>query len=157
MHRVHDWFEMRMQNKVADDITGEPLAASPGAALLGQRKGPKQAPSPPPLLAARRAAPGPRPDIDDGVIEAWGAASSVPSSALGNMAAPAVIPLAIEREMWMSFAAVRQRRALRFAKIGLAAVRTRHTPRMAFTILLPAFISFPDVLSLSLGSGTWPA
>ena len=62
-----------------------------------------------------------RADVDDGVVEAWGAASTVPSPGLGT---PGIIPLDIERDMWMSFAAVRRRRAVRLAKIGLAAVRS---------------------------------
>ena len=94
---------------------------APGkGSMQGVRKGPQQPASAPPLLGARRPSHGPRPDLDDGVIEAWGAASSLPA---GMGAAPGIIPLDIERDMWMSFAAMRQRRALRLAKIGIAAVR----------------------------------
>ncbi|EIE25406.1 hypothetical protein COCSUDRAFT_61625 [Coccomyxa subellipsoidea C-169] len=62
-----------------------------------------------------------RADSDDGVVEAWGAASSIPPL---EPSGPAMLPLDIEREMWQSFAAVRQRRAIRLFKftLGLAAI-----------------------------------
>ena len=86
------------------------------------RKGAKPPPSVPPLIGmgGARAGGARRADVDDGVVEAWGAASTVPSPGLGM---PGIIPLDIERDMWTSFAAVRRRRAVRLAKIGLAAVR----------------------------------
>ncbi|BDA41990.1 probable protein ACCUMULATION AND REPLICATION OF CHLOROPLASTS 6, chloroplastic [Coccomyxa sp. Obi] len=58
----------------------------------------------------------PAADSDDGVVEAWGAASSIPPL---EPSGPAMLPLDIERDMWQSFAAVRQRRAIRLAKITL--------------------------------------
>lgn len=69
-----------------------------------------------------RAASGRQPaaDSDDGVVEAWGAASSIPP--LNEPSGPAMLPLDIERDMWQSFAAVRQRRAIRLAKITLGLV-----------------------------------
>ena len=72
--------------------------------------------------AGGRAASGrqPAPDSDDGVVEAWGAASSIPP--LNEPSGPAMLPLDIERDMWQSFAAVRQRRAIRLAKITLGLV-----------------------------------
>lgn len=106
-------------NKFALHKTGEAAPSSSRAGPL--RKGTKPPPSVPPLIGmggARRA------DVDDGVVEAWGAASTVPSP---GMSTPGIIPLDIERDMWMSFAAVRRRRAVRLAKIGLSAVRPAKT------------------------------
>lgn len=64
----------------------------------------------PPLLAEVR---------EDGTVEAWGAASSIPAPR--ESVAP-LLPLNIERDMWQSFAHVRQRRAIRTAKILLGLV-----------------------------------
>lgn len=66
-----------------------------------------------------RSAREPRADSDDGVVEAWGAASSIPPL---EPSGPAMLPLDIERDMWQSFAAVRQRRAIRLAKFTLGLV-----------------------------------
>ncbi|KAK9908710.1 hypothetical protein WJX75_001848 [Coccomyxa subellipsoidea] len=84
--------------------TVEPVAAAAGSMRAGVVGG-----------SARE----PRADSDDGVVEAWGAASSIPPL---EPSGPAMLPLDIERDMWQSFAAVRQRRAIRLAKftLGLA-------------------------------------
>jgi hypothetical protein len=58
----------------------------------------------PPLLA----------ETGEGVVEAWGAASSIPAPR--TLVAP-LLQLDIEREMWQSFAHVRRQRAIRTAKI----------------------------------------
>ena len=72
-----------------------------------------------PTLTA--APPSPRAaDSDDGMVEAWGAASDVPPAreAIGA----GIIPLDIEREMWQSFAAVRRQRTLRLIKAAAGLV-----------------------------------
>lgn len=79
-------------------------------------------------------------DSDDGVVEAWGAASSIPPL---EPVGPAMLPLDIEREMWQSFAAVRQRRAIRLAKIVLGLVHAL-TPACLSTLSLS-----PPVVSCS--------
>ena len=76
-----------------------------------------------PTLTASPPTPGP--DSDDGKVEAWGAASNVPP--LRDSIGVGIIPLDIEREMWQSFAAVRQQRTLRLVKAaaGLVCIHTR--------------------------------
>lgn len=72
-----------------------------------------------PTLTAAPPSPGAA-DSDDGMVEAWGAASDVPPAreAIGA----GIIPLDIEREMWQSFAAVRRQRMLRLIKAAAGLV-----------------------------------
>ena len=74
------------------------------------------------------------PDSDDGMVEAWGAASDMPLSR--ESIGAGIIPLDIEREMWQSFAAVRRQRTLRLVKAAAGLVCRRS--RMPMPCLFPA-------------------
>ena len=93
--------------------------AALGSSASGGNGRPAAAALAAPTLTA--APPTAGPDSDDGMVEAWGAASDMPLSR--ESIGAGIIPLNIEREMWQSFAAVRRQRALRLIKAAAGLVR----------------------------------
>lgn len=109
---------MLMSGCATEEVT--PTAALESSASRGNGRQAAAGLAAPTLTAAPPTA---GPDSDDGMVEAWGAASDMPLSR--ESIGAGIIPLDIEREMWQSFAAVRRQRTLRLIRAAASLVRCR--------------------------------
>lgn len=138
-------------SRVTEEVT--PAAGLTSSAPGGNGRPAAAALAAPTLTAAP---PTSGPDSDDGMVEAWGAASDMPLSR--ESIGAGIIPLNIEREMWQSFAAVRRQRALRLIKAAAGLVRCCPCMLMAsslFKAIVPGKCHSTDTVAMCTSRVCW--